>query len=286
MEIRKYLIQQDGTSNKFWQIETDGCTQLIHWGRVDTKGRSSEKEFSDSQSCKKDAEKLIAQKLKKGYVEGSDAQPIPEKRELTEEEQGEALFWDAISKSNKWKTAHWSEYDVDEHIENLTALLAKKSKKQLIHFERQLQINLHRLYTAQIAELSIILENKFTREGESITFDDYISEDGFIYFRCWLLLKGKAFFDEISQDINAFINGKYAFNIGDFWAEGLLYVADDAYSENHDNQDDSEIRDAVYAMDDVMDYDSMDRVMDREPMSGRELQKAYPELVAAIVAIR
>ncbi|SQI41582.1 WGR domain [Leminorella richardii] len=286
MDITKYLIQQDGTTNKFWHIETHGHIQTIHWGRIDTKGRMAEKEFDDSESCQMDSEKLIAQKLRKGYVEAANAQAVPEKRELTEEEQGEALFWDAINRSNKWKKAHWSEYDIDEHLENLTALLAKKSKESLILFERHLQINLHRLYTAHIAELSIILENRFTIDDGAITFDDYISEDGFIYFRCWLLLKGKGFFDEISQDINAFINGKYSFNIGDSWAEGLLYVADDAYSENNDNQDNSEIRDAVGEMKDVINYDAMERVMDREPMTGSELQKAYPRLVAEIVAIR
>lgn len=88
MDITKYLIQQDGTTNKFWHIETHGHIQTIHWGRIDTKGRMAEKEFDDSESCQMDSEKLIAQKLRKGYVEAANAQAVPEKRELTEEEQG------------------------------------------------------------------------------------------------------------------------------------------------------------------------------------------------------
>ena len=66
--------------------------------------------------------------------------------------------------------------------------------------------------------------------------EPYVSADGFIYFRCWLLLKGKEFFEDITRDINAFISGKYHFDIGDTWAEGLLYVSDDAYSENHEKR--------------------------------------------------
>ena len=245
-----------------------------------------EHEFPDTESCREDTQKLIAQKIKKGYKEVTDTNNIPEKKQMSEEEQAEFLFWDTISKANKWKRAHCSEYDIDEHIENITDILAKKNKQQLIQFERQLQINLHKLYTAQIAELSIILENKFKKKGDTIIFDDYVSEDGFIYFRCWLLLKGKEFFEDISQDINAFINGKYSFDIGDTWAEALLNVADDAYSEKHENKDGCEIADAVDAQGDVMHYDSLDRTMDRALIGGADLQKAYPELVSEIVAIR
>ena len=91
--------------------------------------------------------------MKKGYKEIPDPNDIPEKATLGDEEQAEILFWEAIKKSNKWKKAHWSEYDIDEHLENLTEILSKKNKKQLIQFERQLQIKLQKLYTAQIAEL-------------------------------------------------------------------------------------------------------------------------------------
>ncbi|MDR3237936.1 MAG: WGR domain-containing protein [Spirochaetia bacterium] len=284
-EIKKYLIQQEGSSNKFWQIETDNCRQTVKWGKIGTHGRAAEKEFPDTESCKNDSEKLINQKLKKGYTE-IIGDKIPEKEPLTEEEQAELFFWDVISRSNKWKKTHWSEYDIEEHLENIAGILEKKSKEQLIQFERQLQINLHKLYTAQIAELSIILECKFTKEGETVIYDASLSDDGFIYFRCWLLLKGKEFFDEITKDINIFINGKYSFNIGDTWAEGLLYVTDNAYSANHENKDESEIRDAVYEMADVMNYDSTERVMERMPLGGADLQKAYPGLVADIVSIR
>ena len=285
--MRQQLFFQDATSNKFWTAETDGTNQIISFGAVGTQGRRSEKQFASTEACLADTEKLIKQKIKKGYIKLAENEVIPEKQASSPDEAGQQLFWRSIEKSNKKRNADWSEYDAEEHIENLTELLSKSGKQKLIQFEKQLQIYLNQLHTAEIAELSIILECEFKKESETIIFDDSLSDDGFIYFRCWLLLKGQEFFIEISQDINALVNGKYSFNIGDTWGEGLLYVADEAYSVNHDNEDDSEIRDAVAEQfPEVIHYDSMERVMNREPEGGAELQAMYPKLVEEIVRVR
>ena len=285
--MRQQLFFQDATSNKFWTAETDGTNQIISFGAVGTQGRRSEKQFASTEACLADTEKLIKQKIKKGYIKLAENEVIPEKQASSPDEAGQQFFWRSIEKSNKKRNADWSEYDAEEHIENLTELLSKSGKQKLIQFEKQLQIYLNQLHTAKIAELSIILECEFKKENETIIFNDNLSDDGFIYFRCWLLLKGQEFFIEISQDINAFVNGKYSFNIGDTWGEGLLYVADEAYSVNHDNEDDSEIRDAVAEQfPEVIHYDSMERVMNREPEGGAELQAMYPKLVEEIVRVR
>jgi len=285
--MKKYLINQEGLSNKFWNVETDEKTQIISFGKINTQGRKTTKVFETVEECEAETSKLITVKLKKGYIEVKVGENIPEKRDLTDEESGELFFWSAIIKSNKHKNSHWSEYDIDEHLENLTELLSKSSKQKLIQFEKCLQQNLNKLYTAQIAELYIVLTNEFRNENGQIIFDDSISEDGFIYFRCWLLLKGKEFFDDITTNINSFISGKYSFNIGDTWAEGLLYVADEAYSINHDNKDESEIRDVVSELfPEVVHYDSPERIMNKEPRSGAELQKVYPKLVEEITQLK
>lgn len=125
------------------------------------------------------------------------------------------------------------------------------------------------------------------KKNGRIFFEEYTSTDGFIYFRCWLLLKGKDFFDDITKDINAFNSGKYSFNIGDVWAEGLLYAAEDAYSVHNENEDESEIRDAVSAVyPDVIHYDSLNNKLDRKPLSGNEIHIKYPELVDEIIDLR
>ncbi|SIS60156.1 WGR domain-containing protein, predicted DNA-binding domain in MolR [Chryseobacterium ureilyticum] len=284
--MKRNLINQNGVSDKFWNIEYEGNTQKIVFGKTGTKGRETIKEFTDENECIQESEKLISQKIKKGYTEILGNAEIPQKAELSEAEKADIYFWEAIEKSNKYKNAHWSEYDIDEHLENLTTSLSRFGKERLVLFEKTLQEKLSELYTAEIAELSIILECEFTSENGIYTFNDYLSDDGFIYFRCWLLLKGKEFYEDIKKDIQAFVSGKYSFNIGDCWAEGLLYVSDEAYSVNHDNEDESEIRDTVNELYPDNHYDSMSREMNREPKGGADLQKMYPKLVKDIAELR
>ena len=143
------------------------------------------------------------------------------------------------------------------------------------------------LYTAQIAELYIILNCDFEKKDGVYYFEEepYISTDGFIYFRCWLLLKGKEFFEDITKDINAFISGKYHFDIGDTWVEGLLYVSDDAYSENHENEDESEIRDIVFEKYPHINYDNAGEI-EGEIAGDKKLFEKYPALVKEICDLR
>ena len=284
--MKRRFVYQDAKSDKFWDIEFEGTTQTVVYGKTGTAGREAVKEFATAEECTKESEKLIAQKLKKGYTELAEGEAAPEKREYTEEEKADYFFWEAIEKSYKYNKKDWEAYDLDEHIEKLTTYLSKYSEEKLILFEKTLQQKLISLYTAPIAELSIILENEYEKEGDTYNFDGYISDDGFIYFRCWLLLKGKEFYDDITKDIESFVSGKYHFDIGDTWGEGLLYVASRANSEARPDSDEDIIRDTVYEKWPEINYDSGDFAMDREPKSGKELQKMYPKLVAEIMPIR
>lgn len=284
--MKRRFVYQDAKSDKFWDIEFEGTTQTVVYGKTGTAGREAVKEFATAEECTKESEKLIAQKLKKGYTELAEGEAAPEKREYSEEEKADYFFWEAIEKSYKYNKKDWEAYDLDEHIEKLTTYLSKYSEEKLILFEKTLQQKLISLYTAPIAELSIILENEYEKEGDTYDFDGYISDDGFIYFRCWLLLKGKEFYDDITKDIETFVSGKYHFNIGDTWGEGLLYVASRANSEARPDSDEDIIRDTVYEKWPEINYDSGDFAMDREPKSGVELQKMYPKLVAEIMPIR
>ena len=284
--MKRRFVYQDAKSDKFWDIEFEGTTQTVVYGKTGTAGREAVKEFATAEECIKESEKLIAQKLKKGYTELAEGEVAPEKKEYSEEEKADYFFWEAIEKSYKYNKKDWEAYDLDEHIEKLTTYLSKYSEEKLILFEKTLQQKLISLYTAPIAELSIILENEYEKEGDTYNFDGYISDDGFIYFRCWLLLKGKEFYDDITKDIESFVSGKYHFDIGDTWGEGLLYVASRANSEARPDSDEDIIRDTVYEKWPEINYDSGDFAMDREPKSGGELQKMYPKLVAEIMPIR
>ncbi|MDM1519741.1 DUF4240 domain-containing protein [Myroides odoratimimus] len=204
----------------------------------------------------------------------------------TQQEQ-DNFFWKIIDESNDVKDFDWEEYDQDQHIDQMIDLLSKTDKDHLIVFEKVMQQQLHRLYTAEIAELYIVLNNDFEVEDDVIDFDDTISDDAFIYFRCWLLLKGKDFVEEIISDIQNFVNGEYSFDIGECDAEELLYVADLANEEMTGIEESEEIRDAIYeSFPDVVNYDDVDVKMNREVKGGTALQKAYPELVEEICDVR
>ncbi len=285
--MKRKFINQENSSNKFWSVEIRDKSQIITFGKVNTQGRQTLKKFDTLQECINDTEKLILQKEKKGYLEIIDSEVFPNKEELLLEQQEENFFWEIIKKSNKKQGAKWEKYDVGDHIDCLRELLSRKGKQKLVVFQKVLLKSLQRLYTAQIAEFSIILRNDYKNENGSIIFNDYISGDGFIYFRCWLILQGKEFFDDIGEDINTLISGKYSCNIGDIWAEGLLYVADEAYCLSNEEADESDISDFVdEQFPQIMHYDSMERVIDRPIKNGSELQFAYPELVEVIINIK
>jgi len=59
----------DGRSNKFWEIALDGCAFTVCYGRLGTEGQSQEKNFPTDERARREAEKLINEKLRKGYRE-------------------------------------------------------------------------------------------------------------------------------------------------------------------------------------------------------------------------
>lgn len=58
-----------GTSSKFWEITVRGKEVLVRFGRIGTEGQATTKTFVDEASAAKHAEKVIREKLAKGYVE-------------------------------------------------------------------------------------------------------------------------------------------------------------------------------------------------------------------------
>ena len=69
--MKAQLIFQEGSSNKFWHIDVQGNTYTVTYGRAGTDGTSKTKEFASPEVALKDAQKMIASKKKKGYVETS-----------------------------------------------------------------------------------------------------------------------------------------------------------------------------------------------------------------------
>ena len=69
----------EGSSNKFWEIVLEGTSFTTTYGRIGTDGQSSLKEYDSEAQAKKEYDKLVAEKTKKGYTltSGGGAAPAP-----------------------------------------------------------------------------------------------------------------------------------------------------------------------------------------------------------------
>jgi DNA ligase-1 len=61
----------EGTSSKFWEVAVAGNDVTVRFGRIGTGGQTQTKTFADGEKAQKHAEKLIAEKTGKGYLETS-----------------------------------------------------------------------------------------------------------------------------------------------------------------------------------------------------------------------
>jgi predicted DNA-binding WGR domain protein len=60
---------QEGNSNKFWEIIVNGCEHTVRYGRIGSSGQSQTKSFPSEADTERDANRLIAEKTRKGYRE-------------------------------------------------------------------------------------------------------------------------------------------------------------------------------------------------------------------------
>lgn len=79
---RREFQFNEGSSNKFWSIELREQSFIVHYGKIGTHGQAQEKSFTSAEAAKKEHDKLIAEKTKKGYVEvqvgdASKSRPMP-----------------------------------------------------------------------------------------------------------------------------------------------------------------------------------------------------------------
>ena len=90
----------DAKSDKFWEIQLDGASHTVRYGRVGTDGQTKTKEFADAEKAVASYEKLVKAKVGKGYKEISDqstsrSAAVAKAKEKNKEH---APFLEAISK--------------------------------------------------------------------------------------------------------------------------------------------------------------------------------------------
>ncbi len=70
----------EGSSSKFWQIDLKGDTFTTTYGKIGSSGSTSLKQFADAATAKKEHDKLVAEKTKKGYALVGGGKPEPAKK--------------------------------------------------------------------------------------------------------------------------------------------------------------------------------------------------------------
>jgi predicted DNA-binding WGR domain protein len=109
--MKKHLKYIDGNSDKFWQIEVSGINFTVTYGKNGTLGVSQIKTFANAEECLKAAEKLLAEKTKKGYSESGEV---------------------TVSKKIDPKTGKVS--NIDEILKEYDSIIKQKNTELLLPF--------------------------------------------------------------------------------------------------------------------------------------------------------
>lgn len=66
---KRYFEFRDGASNKFWEIRFEGSQIHVRYGKIGAEGQSTIKDASTPDKANAILDKLIGEKLRKGYKE-------------------------------------------------------------------------------------------------------------------------------------------------------------------------------------------------------------------------
>jgi predicted DNA-binding WGR domain protein len=208
--MKRYFVNQQGEANKFWNIEVDGGTYSVLFGKIGTQGRQSSKSLADAASCEKEAAKLIAEKVKKGYREVRESESTPQKPAAEYRPMDEALFWEIIASLN-WK----KHGDDDAIILPAEKRLAFLPVEDIFAFNDILAEKLYQLDGQKYADAC------YPKKRTLSDCTPYMSSDDFLYCRCAVVINGQKFYEFTLE---------YPKNWPvDVTFESVLYLAQKAY---------------------------------------------------------
>lgn len=67
--MTQYFEYKDDKSSKFWEITIADISIITRYGKIGTEGKTNNKSFANQDLAKKEYNKLIQEKIKKGYIE-------------------------------------------------------------------------------------------------------------------------------------------------------------------------------------------------------------------------
>lgn len=119
----------------------------------------------------------------------------------------EDKFWALIAASKSQAS------EPEEQAEAVVELLQKESPENIITFDELFETQLIEAYTWEVW-------------GAAYIVNGGCSDDGFEYFRCWLIGQGKEIFEKVVANPDSIAEFVEAAN---YENEDLLYAASDAY---------------------------------------------------------
>lgn len=94
--MKRYFEFSDSKSHKFWQIDISGAAFTVTYGKIGTTGQEKLSTFESAEKAQKEADKLIAEKTRKGYAEKENASEKKASRRIAvnydEAEEGKTLL--------------------------------------------------------------------------------------------------------------------------------------------------------------------------------------------------
>lgn len=179
--MKRDFYFQDDRSNKFWSIELQGGSFTTWHGRVGASPRETRKHFESDDEARREFEKLVAEKLRKGYVEGSA--PESSKLDWKSMPMSDEVFWRIIGLFNWKKTGN-----DDAVIEPAVRALSQMTTNDICQFEDIMAQRLFALDTQAHAE---------NIGQESYSAGRYFSADWFLYARCCVVANGKDYYESV-----------------------------------------------------------------------------------------
>jgi predicted DNA-binding WGR domain protein len=68
-----HLELAEGGSSKFWRARVEGKTLYVNYGKIGSNGQTQVKDLADPAAARKEYDKLVAEKRRKGYVDAGGA---------------------------------------------------------------------------------------------------------------------------------------------------------------------------------------------------------------------
>ena len=202
--MKRYFTYKDEKADKFWSVDIAGETITIVYGKGHTLGVTHTKKMESPEAAEREVSKMIRDKVRNGYRETV---------EKVIEKFGQTDFWHLIERSKI------NSEDVESQVELLTQYLSQRPVEDIFEFNRIADQLYAKSYLPQLW-------------GAAYLMNGGCSDDGFDYFRGWLIAQGPTVFQSALENPDNL--AKYVheddYNFGEYESEEMISVAANAFA--------------------------------------------------------